>query len=429
MGFDSPPVERIAWHEGMLLVPQHLQQLCARMDSLVAAQVLAARPVAWGLGRLVLDEHLLPAGRLRVLALDAILPDGTLVSYEAQRTGAAALELDLLPFQDALQDGGLDVYLTLAVGAGRFVAAGVRLVEDMVSDAPAVEIPQSLPALQLAAGDYPGPERISLLLGDFIQEGSTVKRGNRLGPLLCLPRDSGLWNQAMQLLALMRAKAVYLARQVVLPVSDLEGRLAQLELRARLAALMTSLPEAEALMRGPRVHPWDLYLALVRLSGAMALLRPGQVAPMPPDYSQERPQQALESLLGFLREMAVEVNESYRLSKFLLVDGAFVLGMESGFLEGRLIIGVSGPSERDARSWIAGAIIGTEAEFASLRGRRVLGAERRAVAEGGLGGGYSLFEIDASTFKAGDLLKIANPNEGESASRPHEIVLFVKGES
>jgi type VI secretion system protein ImpJ len=110
MGFDSPPVERIAWHEGMLLVPQHLQQLCARMDSLVAAQVLAARPVAWGLGRLVLDEHLLPAGRLRVLALDAILPDGTLVSYEAQRTGAAALELDLLPFQDALQDGGLDVY-------------------------------------------------------------------------------------------------------------------------------------------------------------------------------------------------------------------------------------------------------------------------------------------------------------------------------
>ncbi|KCB39729.1 PF05936 domain protein [Bordetella hinzii 5132] len=139
----------------MLLVPQHLQQLCARMDSLVAAQVLAARPVAWGLGRLVLDEHLLPAGRLRVLALDAILPDGTLVSYEAQRTGAAALELDLLPFQDALQDGGLDVYLTLAVGAGRFVAAGVRLVEDMVSDAPAVEIPQSLPALQLAAGDYP----------------------------------------------------------------------------------------------------------------------------------------------------------------------------------------------------------------------------------------------------------------------------------
>ncbi len=86
----TPVVDRIEWHEGMLLAPQHFQLMSARLDSLVAWQTLTAAPFSWGVRRLVLDAGLLPAGTVRVLALDAIMPDGTAVSYSADTEPARA---------------------------------------------------------------------------------------------------------------------------------------------------------------------------------------------------------------------------------------------------------------------------------------------------------------------------------------------------
>jgi type VI secretion system protein ImpJ len=69
-----------------------------------------------------------------------------------------------------------------------------------------------------------------------------------------------------------------------------------------------------------------------------------------------------------------------------------------------------------------------------LRSRRVLGAVRRNVEyaeELGLrsGSGYLLFEIQAASglVQGDEPLLIANSNEGESAQRPQEMLLFVKG--
>ena len=47
----APITDRVEWHEGMLLSPQHFQQFSARMDTLVAWQTLAAAPFAWGVRR------------------------------------------------------------------------------------------------------------------------------------------------------------------------------------------------------------------------------------------------------------------------------------------------------------------------------------------------------------------------------------------
>ena len=125
----APITDRIEWHEGMLLSPQHFQQLSARTDSLVAWQTLAAAPFSWGVRRLVFDQGLLPAGLLRVLALDAILPDGTAVQYSAAEAAHGALELSLAPHKDQLAVEPLDIYLTLPVaGPARHRGATQRTV-------------------------------------------------------------------------------------------------------------------------------------------------------------------------------------------------------------------------------------------------------------------------------------------------------------
>src|ERR1700687_711266 len=106
-----PVVERIEWFEGMLLSPQHFQLLTSRVDSLVAWQTLAAAPISWGVRRLVFDSGLLPTGMVRVLALDAIMPDGTAVSYAAESSEGGRLELSLEPFAEQLGTGGVVFYL------------------------------------------------------------------------------------------------------------------------------------------------------------------------------------------------------------------------------------------------------------------------------------------------------------------------------
>src|SRR5258706_10754107 len=98
-------VDRIEWFEGMLLSPQHFQLMSSRIDSLVAWQTLAAAPFSWGVRRLVLDHGLLSAGVVRILALDAIMPDGTAVTYAAETDPQGRLELSLTPFAEALANG------------------------------------------------------------------------------------------------------------------------------------------------------------------------------------------------------------------------------------------------------------------------------------------------------------------------------------
>ena len=58
----DPPPDRIQWHEGMLLSPQHFQQEAARVDALVAWHTLASSPYSWGIRKLELDQSLLVAG-------------------------------------------------------------------------------------------------------------------------------------------------------------------------------------------------------------------------------------------------------------------------------------------------------------------------------------------------------------------------------
>jgi type VI secretion system protein ImpJ len=85
-------------------------------------------------------------------------------------------------------------------------------------------------------------------------------------------------------------------------------------------------------------------------------------------------------------------------------------------------------------AWMDGAVIGSQSVYASQRNRRVLGAQRRGIdyAEDlGLrsGSGYLLFEVVAepALIHASEMLVIGNPNEGASAQRPQEMLLFVKG--
>lgn len=434
--------ERIEWFEGMLLAPQHFQQMAARADALVAWQTLAAAPFSWGVRRLVFDNGLLPAGLLRVLELDAILPDGTAVTWHAQDDGGQRLELSLEPFAEQLSNGALDFYLVLpgtstmrrTAQVKRFRSTPGEPVEDLVSDAPAADIPRLVPNLALAAGEMPSAAHVWLRLGSLYKDNEVVRLTEHQPPLLEVARDNPLWTSVASLLGQLRGKAAFVARQTANPSSRVDDRLTQLELKDRLRSLLSALPLAEAVLRTPHLHPLALYHALAALSGSLAMLKPGGLPPMPPDYDHGDPLSVFTPLLHSLRESASEVNEEYREHKFEFRHGAFEITLHPDWIGKRLVVGLRGQSDRDLLAWMDGAVIGSQSIYASLRSRRVLGAARRGIdyAEDlGLrsGSGYLLFEVAAepALVLANEMLVICNPNEGASVQRPQEMLLFVKG--
>ena len=157
-----PPPERIQWHEGMLLSPQHFQQESARVDALLAWHGLIANPYAWGVRRLDIDQGLLATGLLRVTALDVVMPDGTAVVFVAGQMGGV-LEFDLLPLAESLEQAPMNVYLTMGRARSmrdpgqpsRFRGVQASSVEDEVSEALAVDVPRMCANLALTAGAVP----------------------------------------------------------------------------------------------------------------------------------------------------------------------------------------------------------------------------------------------------------------------------------
>ncbi|MGJ7530145.1 type VI secretion system baseplate subunit TssK [Variovorax sp. GB1P17] len=442
MSRTAPITDRIEWHEGMLLSPQHFQQSAARMDSLVAWQTLAAAPFSWGVRRLVFDHGLLPAGLLRVLALEAILPDGTAVQYSAAKPEHGVLELSLAPHAAQLAGEPLDIYLTLPVAAPtrhrsatlRFRSVAGEPVEDMVSDAEPASIARLLPRLALSAGAVPAGTHVHLRIGNVFKDNEVVKLGDVQPPLLEVARDNPLWTAAAALLGQLRGKAAFVAKQTAVPSSRVDDRLAHLELKDRLRSLLSGLPHAEAVLRTPHLHPLALYWALCALLSSLSLLRPGGLPPVPSDYDHADPSRVFTPLLLALRDAVSEVSQEYREHKFEFRQGAFETTLQPRWLAGtRLVIGLRGQSDKDLLAWMDSAIVGAQSAYPSLRERRVLGAVRTpidAADELGVrpGSGYLLYAIQTSAALTvpGERLVIANANEGATAQPPQEIVLFVK---
>ena len=437
-----PVTDRIEWHEGLLLSPQHFQQLSARTDSLVAWQTLAAFPFSWGVRRLVLDHGLLPTGLLRVLELEAILPDGTAIQYSASLAEHGRLELSFAPHAEQLANEPMNVYLTLPVtgsvrhrsSALRYRSVAAAPVEDMVSDAEPADIPRLLPQLALSTGPVPPGTHVYLRLGNVFKDNEVVKLGDVSPPLIEVPRDHSLWTDTAALLGQLRAKAAFVAKQTAMPSSRVEDRLAHLELKDRLRNLLAGLPHAEAVLRTPHLHPLPLYWALCSLLASLSLLRPGGLPPVPMDYDHNDPSSVFGPLIQALRDAVSEVSQEYREHKLEFRQGAFEATLLPAWVAGkRLVIGLRGQSDRDLLAWMNSAIVGAHSAYPSLRERRVLGAVRApidAAEELGVrpGSGYLLYEVQTSTTLTvpGERLVIANANESAMAQPPQEIVLFVK---
>lgn len=68
---------KVIWHEGLFLQPQHLQQQDRHFEYLLNYRSRAASNNLWGFQELMLDKELLAIGKLGILSATGIFADGT----------------------------------------------------------------------------------------------------------------------------------------------------------------------------------------------------------------------------------------------------------------------------------------------------------------------------------------------------------------
>jgi len=106
--------DAIQWHEGLLLTPQHFQQMSSRHEALVQYGNLMVSPFGWGVRRFKHHAISLPAGKLRVLELEAVMPDGLVVVHGLHgpdRDGV--LEIDLAAHAEQMGHNGALVHVAV----------------------------------------------------------------------------------------------------------------------------------------------------------------------------------------------------------------------------------------------------------------------------------------------------------------------------
>jgi len=301
----------VAWTEGMFLRPHHLQHHDLYLQELLEQHLRAVDPFHWGVHDVAINEDALSDHRIEVLRLEAILPDGTLVSHP----GTALIETR--QFDPASER------LTVWVGLPRWSSSTPNAV---TADAPSrdarfvvheAELPdlqrggfaeaieQLRPNLRIfLSGEEKDLERCDVIrLCDVVATGDLARpfalAPETVPPLLDLQAWPPLHDAIQELVSQIAAKArVVAARTSGTGIGDLP-RLWMRYTLARLAPLLRHQ------MGSGRTRPYDLYTTLVEAAGALAAFRseePAQLAP----YRHDDLGSCFGELMAFVEEQLGE---------------------------------------------------------------------------------------------------------------------------
>ena len=434
--------DSIHWHEGLLLTPQHFQQLSLRQEALLQYSASMLAPFSWGIRYLKIDEPSLFSGLVQIKHVEAVMPDGLVVL----RQEGDDLQVDLNSFDEA-KGKRVKVYLAVA-RQSRPTSKGENVRYNSVEGEPVVDeftgegkvrMLRLVPRLQLFVADAPPKKSVSLPLLEVEYKDDGFVQTDFVPPLLTvtlspqLGAQSKLGIECEKIADKVRDKAQELAGLADVQSPGAATRL-DLETKGWIRSLTASLPYLEAILNTEISHPYQIFLGLCSMAGHLSALGT-KLVPDKPFYNHNDLRATFQPVLKFI-EQAIEkgLASPYQSYQFTYQDGVYEREFEAAWKHRRLILalrGQPGVSENDLIKWGEECLIGSKRHLQSMRERRILGAKRTHIkGDGDLmpSRGVVLFALksDAEVIEPDEVLQIFNRSEHGHRVRPVEIVLHVK---
>ncbi|HEX8775470.1 MAG TPA: type VI secretion system baseplate subunit TssK [Pyrinomonadaceae bacterium] len=438
--------ESIQWHEGLLLTPQHFQQLALRHETLLQYSAAMIAPFYWGIRYLEIDEASLIGGLVQIKQVEAVMPDGLVVSY---RMGDDLQPVDLTKIPESRRQR-LKIHLAVVASLSRYQSKENKdrykpfegkEVSDALTGEGKVRIPRLIPQLELIAGDKPSKRYVSFPLmeveyvndtykqTDFIPPILNVTSRPQLGPQWALGKDLG------DIAEMVRKKAQELAGHTESSTTGVAMRL-DAETKSWIRGLTASLPSLEAMLKTELTHPYPVFLTLCSMAGHLAAMGP-RLVPDEPNYNHNDLRASFRPVKDFIEQAVVEgLTSAYEAYPFVYQEGVKVYErpFRAEWRNRRLILALRaqpGVSLTDLVQWGKDCQIGSRRLLLSIKEKRIHGVERKHIEKdeelvSSRGVVLFLLKSDSEFIEPDEPLQIFNRGERSHMARPVEIILHVK---
>jgi len=374
----------VQWHDGMLLRPEHFQQADRRHEQVNHFLLSKSLPFYWGVSHLKIDEVLLTSGSFRILEMDAVMPDGMVVGVNAE--DGDHLEMDLSAHEKAFKKKNA-VYIYMAVPEFRSDAASV------LSDFPRYESTESgfvvnqntgeeaprfaclKPHVTLFAGAEPSGRFVYFPIARVRQDKANYVLDDFMPPCLEVRSTSKVGSLCVHTAKKIRNKAAFLIEQIR---NDQRSLMSQ-ESMGHIRSMTSALPAFEALFQTEKTHPFNLYVGLCHLAGAISALRPSEIPPAFQPYNHNRSLDCFNEVFDYIDFCLNALQEGFAILPFAQDDRVFKLELQRPWMTDKFVIGLKGSSqmlEKDLIEWASSTVIATQDFVEGVRDKRVLGAER-----------------------------------------------------
>lgn len=430
----------VCWYEGMQLLPQHFQLQGLRAEALAAHLAQAGNPWYWGVTQLELDPAELVAGTLRILRLEATMPDGLALGI---RDGEGPrVELKIAEAVANAPDACVTVYLALdrlwrgnkLLGLnGRMHSVKDQAFPNLVTglDDELVELWKPCPRLVTEADK--GDAVCLPLLRVQKKDGGFECVGDYVAPTPRILPESPLGKRVARLCADVREAGKALANQLR-PEQMASDPLRATHAFRQSAALWARLPEVEGALKSRIASPQKLHGLLLGMAGSWSVLSANHSVPAFAPLDFLALYQGFDEVLDWLEQCLSLLRVGYRSLPFEKTANGFGIQLPTFEAGATLVIGLrmrAGSLEQDASLWLAQTTIGALEhvdEMIRQRARGLVPVPMAREAQGVFAAGEQtyLFEIDTASpsFVATKPLRIVAPASSELAG-PWQIVLLV----
>jgi type VI secretion system protein ImpJ len=277
------PPSRVIWSEGLLMTPQHMQQLDRFHEERLNARLTAIGHESWGVLACELDMPALDAGMVAIGRVEGVLPDGTPIAFDATSREAPSSR----PAEEhlAAHQAVLEVYLGLArtqearnnVGATKGGLTRYFPVTDLQHDRYGEAQPQEVDVasanLRILFGDEPREDYTAIKVAEIRRaaDGRLMLADDYIVPCLRTSASPVLSRLLDGLLTSMSARRMSLLQTVrQRDDSTVEFNAADVTKYLLLATINSYLPVLRHAVVTGDLSAKSVYLLLCELAGQLS---------------------------------------------------------------------------------------------------------------------------------------------------------------
>jgi type VI secretion system protein ImpJ len=277
------PPSRVIWSEGLLMTPQHMQQLDRFHEERLNARLTGLGHESWGVLASELDMSALDSGMVAIQSFKGILPDGTPVAFDSAGREAPASR----PAEEhlAAHQAVLEVYLGLArmhearnnVGATKGGLTRYYPVADLQHDrygeAQPEEVDVACVNLRILFGDEPREDYTVIKVAEIRRaaDGRLALADDYIAPCLRTSASPVLSRLLDGLLTSMSARRTALLQTVrQRDDSSVEFNAADVTQYLLLATINSYLPVLRHAIVAGDLSAKSVYLLLCELAGQLS---------------------------------------------------------------------------------------------------------------------------------------------------------------